>query len=136
MDGAEADGPHIQPARATGKDEVARGRLKKLAARYSGFFRLATELGKHLNEVMGWEGPVTWPQYLAWRAWLKAGDPQDALPQEELSDWDERVAENQRQKMMIEAEREGGTVVTLKKSDERTATDLLHAGVTRKDKGK
>lgn len=31
---------------------------------------LAKELGQQLHEVMGWEGPMTHRQYLAWRYWL------------------------------------------------------------------
>lgn len=31
---------------------------------------MAKELGKHLHELMGWSGPMTWRQSLAWHAWL------------------------------------------------------------------
>lgn len=32
---------------------------------------LATEIGKHLHEVMGWGGPMTDRQYGAWMAFLR-----------------------------------------------------------------
>lgn len=33
-------------------------------------FRLAHELKKHIHEVLGWSGPMTYRQYLAWQAWI------------------------------------------------------------------
>lgn len=38
--------------------------------RLAGHFRLAHELGKTLNEVMGWSGPTTHRQYLSWSEYL------------------------------------------------------------------
>lgn len=38
--------------------------------RYDGHFRLAHELGKHLHEVMGWNGPMTHRQFVVWQMWL------------------------------------------------------------------
>jgi hypothetical protein len=34
--------------------------------------RLAHSLGKHLHELMGWPGPLTYRQYKTWEAWLEA----------------------------------------------------------------
>lgn len=38
--------------------------------RYDGHFRLAQQLGKSLNEVMGLDGPMTHRQFLAWQYWM------------------------------------------------------------------
>lgn len=38
--------------------------------RYDGHFRLAHELGKHLHEVLGWNGPLTHRQFVLWNLWL------------------------------------------------------------------
>jgi hypothetical protein len=46
------------------------GRSKKLAVRFDGWFRLASHLKKSLNELMGWDGPMTHRQFAAWQWWL------------------------------------------------------------------
>lgn len=40
--------------------------------RWGGYFHLAHQLGMHLHELLGWPGPMTHRQYLAWLAWLGA----------------------------------------------------------------
>ena len=38
--------------------------------RFDGWFRLASHLKQSLNELMGWDGPLTHRQFLAWQWWL------------------------------------------------------------------
>jgi hypothetical protein len=38
--------------------------------RFDGWFRLASHLKKTLNELMGWDGPMTHRQFAAWQWWL------------------------------------------------------------------
>jgi hypothetical protein len=38
--------------------------------RFDGWFRLASHLHKTLNELMGWGGPMTHRQFMAWQHWL------------------------------------------------------------------
>ncbi len=45
-------------------------RSEYLAILYYDFFYQADRCGKLLHEVMGWTGPVTYRQHLAWRAWV------------------------------------------------------------------
>lgn len=40
--------------------------------RYDGYFRLAHELKKNLNDVLGWGGVLTHRQFIAWQCWLNA----------------------------------------------------------------
>lgn len=39
---------------------------------YKGYFLLAFTLKKQLHEILGWEGPMTHRQYLAWLHWLRS----------------------------------------------------------------
>lgn len=36
-----------------------------------GFYTLAHELGQSLNELLGFDGPLTHRQYLGWNEWLR-----------------------------------------------------------------
>lgn len=49
-----------------------RGAERKKSARgLDEHFRLAHALGVSLSELLGWEGPLTHRQFLAWGAWLR-----------------------------------------------------------------
>lgn len=54
------------PCRGGGRE-----RSKKLALRWDGHLRLAHELGKGINELMGWPGPMTGRQFRVWQVWLE-----------------------------------------------------------------
>ena len=98
--------------------------------------RLAHETGKSLNELMGWQGPMTHRQMDAWRCWFSEIDKPPDQPGEykgpPIEDWDERVAYAKRDKLRLEAERTGGTFTVLKKGDPRVAADLLREQTQRK----
>lgn len=47
------------------------GKPKLLTARrHASHFDLARQLGKLLHELLGWPGPMTGRQFLAWQEWL------------------------------------------------------------------
>ena len=67
---------------------------------------------------------MTHYQRLGWQAWL---DPTTDLSKEEqeVPDWDLRIAENERFKAELEAEREGGKVVLVKRGQSVDVAKLL-----------
>lgn len=95
-------------------------------------FAVASETGKHLHEVMGWEGPVTNPQFLVWVKWLEIRANPDR--QEDIPDWEERVKEGRRRQMEADAKRaeqRGVKAVVVRIKQGQSVEDLLRSGITR-----
>jgi hypothetical protein len=84
---------------------------------------------------MGWSGPLTHLQFLAWLDWLGLLPPKPEIPFEE---WDRQVAESPKRAAMKLGELTGATVVTIKRSEagKFKARELLLSGVSRKNKSK